>query len=123
MDNLTHGLVGLAIGALRKPDGGPGTGRTFSPTDKAVLFASVVAALSWQPPRVPMARAIAWELDLLGSHGMAAVDYPEMLALIAAGALRPDRLVERTVDLAEAARLLPVVDSSTLAGITVVVPG
>jgi len=44
MDNLTHGLVGLAIGALRRPDGGPGTGRAFSPTDKAVLVASVVAA-------------------------------------------------------------------------------
>ncbi|HEY0839177.1 MAG TPA: metal-dependent hydrolase [Vulgatibacter sp.] len=44
MDNLTHGLVGLAIGALRRPDGGPGTGRPFSPTDKAVLFGAVVAA-------------------------------------------------------------------------------
>jgi alcohol dehydrogenase len=33
-------------------------------------------------PRVPMERAIAWELDLLGSHGMAAVDYPPMLSLI-----------------------------------------
>ncbi len=44
MDNLTHGLLGLAIGALRRPDGGPGTGRRFSATDKAVLLASVVAA-------------------------------------------------------------------------------
>jgi alcohol dehydrogenase len=33
-----------------------------------------------QHPRVPMARAIAWELDLLGSHGMAAADYPAMRA-------------------------------------------
>jgi D-arabinose 1-dehydrogenase-like Zn-dependent alcohol dehydrogenase len=74
-------------------------------------------------PRVPMARAIGWELDLLGSHGMAAVDYPEMLALIEQGALRPDRLVERTIGLEEAAALLPVFDRATLAGITVVVPG
>ncbi|AKU92612.1 metal-dependent hydrolase [Vulgatibacter incomptus] len=44
MDNLTHGLLGLAIGALRRPDGGPGTGRPFSATDKAVLCASLVAA-------------------------------------------------------------------------------
>lgn len=74
-------------------------------------------------PRVPMARVIGWELDLLGSHGMAAVDYPAMLELIEQGALRPDLLVERSIDLDEAARLLPAFDRSTLAGITVVVPG
>ena len=74
-------------------------------------------------PRVPMARVIGWELDLLGSHGMAAADYPAMLDLVEQGALRPDRLVERTIGLDEAARLLPVFDQATLAGITVVTPG
>lgn len=57
MDNLTHGLLGLAIGALRRPDGprrptAPGAGprlggpgqRWSSPTDRAVLLACVVAA-------------------------------------------------------------------------------
>lgn len=72
--------------------------------------------------RVPTARAIAWELDLLGSHGMAATDYPEMLALIEAGALQPHRLVERTVGLDDAARLLPGLDRATVAGITVIDP-
>jgi alcohol dehydrogenase len=73
-------------------------------------------------PRVPMARVIAWELDLLGSHGMAAVDYPGMLALIESGALRPDRLIERVVDLDEAARLLPTFDRATPAGMTLIDP-
>ncbi len=53
---------------------------------------------------MPMARVIAWELDLLGSHGMAAVDYPEMLSLIESGALRPQELIEKVVGLGEAAR-------------------
>jgi len=44
MDNLTHGLLGLTIGALRRPDGGPGKNLPFSSTDKAVLVASFVAA-------------------------------------------------------------------------------
>lgn len=57
MDNLTHGLLGLAIGALRRPDGAdrptaPGDGprlsgpghRWSSPTDRAVLLGCVVAA-------------------------------------------------------------------------------
>ncbi|WP_139983739.1 zinc-binding dehydrogenase [Nocardioides litoris] len=73
-------------------------------------------------PRVPMDRVIAWELDLLGSHGMAAADYPEMMAMIADGRLAPQRLVERTVGLAEAAALLPGFDSAVVAGMTVVDP-
>ncbi|MFI8632826.1 zinc-dependent alcohol dehydrogenase family protein [Microbacterium sp. NPDC077663] len=71
---------------------------------------------------VPMARAIAWELDLLGSHGMAAEDYPGMLQLITRGALRPQDLVERTVSLAEAAELLPAMDTASPAGMTIIDP-
>lgn len=73
-------------------------------------------------PRVPMDRVIAWELDLLGSHGMAAVDYPALLDLVVAGSLRPGALVERTVGLEEAARLLPGFDRATVAGMTMVDP-
>jgi alcohol dehydrogenase len=71
---------------------------------------------------IPMARAIAWELDILGSHGMAAADYPGMLALIEAGTLRPQDLVERVVGLAEAALLLPHLDTATPAGMTMIDP-
>jgi alcohol dehydrogenase len=71
---------------------------------------------------IPMARAIAWELDILGSHGMAAVDYPGMLALIEAGTLRPQELVERVVGLDEAALLLPHLDTATPAGMTMIDP-
>lgn len=73
-------------------------------------------------PRVPMARVIAWELDLLGSHGMAATDYPEMLALIETGELQPQRLIERTIGLEEAARLLPAFDRTSVAGMTMIDP-
>lgn len=73
-------------------------------------------------PRVPLDRVIGWELDVLGSHGMAAADYPEMLDLIAQGALQPQRLVERTIGLDEAAALLPTFDSATVAGMTIVDP-
>jgi len=73
-------------------------------------------------PHVPMARAIAWELDLLGSHGMAAADYPGMLALIKRGVLAPERLIERTVGLAEGAALLPGLDQASPAGMTMIDP-
>ncbi|WP_313407483.1 zinc-binding dehydrogenase [Aeromicrobium sp.] len=73
-------------------------------------------------PRVPMARVIGWEIDVLGSHGMAAVDYPGMMALIESGALQPQRLIERTIGLEEAAALLPVFDQAKLAGMTIIDP-
>lgn len=73
-------------------------------------------------PRVPMARVIGWELDLLGSHGMAAADYPGMMALIERGSLHPHRLIERTIGLDEAAALLPGFDRAAVSGMTMVDP-
>jgi alcohol dehydrogenase len=73
-------------------------------------------------PRVPMARVIGWELDLLGSHGMAAADYPRMMALIEQGSLQPQRLIERTIGLDAAAAMLPGFDRATVAGMTMVDP-
>lgn len=73
-------------------------------------------------PRLPMSRVIAWELDLLGSHGMAAADYPGMMALIETGALQPQKLVERTIGLEEAAALLPTFDRANVSGMTMIDP-
>jgi alcohol dehydrogenase len=69
-----------------------------------------------------MARVIGWELDVLGSHGMAGAEYPAMMALIERGVLRPERLIERIVGLGEAAALLPGFDQATVAGMTMVDP-
>jgi alcohol dehydrogenase len=73
----------------------------------------------------PMGRVIAFELDLLGSHGMAAADYPEMLAMVESGVLRPDLLVERTVGLASgisALRAMGTTQGATIGGITIINP-
>jgi alcohol dehydrogenase len=73
-------------------------------------------------PRVPMGRVIAWEIDVLGSHGMAAADYPEMLELVASGVLRPQDLLDRVVGMAEAAALVPTMDTAPRAGMVVLDP-
>lgn len=73
-------------------------------------------------PAVPMDRVIGWELDVLGSHGMAAVDYPAMLRTLEVSALRPQDLVERVVGLSEGARLLPTVGTASPAGVTLIDP-
>jgi D-arabinose 1-dehydrogenase-like Zn-dependent alcohol dehydrogenase len=57
-------------------------------------------------PQLPMERVIALELQVLGSHGMAAHAYPELLGLITAGRLDPRRLVTRELTLDEAGAAL-----------------
>jgi len=71
---------------------------------------------------MPMARVIAWELNLLGSHGMAARDYPEMLVLVASGALDPSLLVKREVGIEEGAIALTDLDKQVTGGITIINP-
>jgi alcohol dehydrogenase len=81
-----------------------------------------VGLLPSGPTPLPMARVIGWELEILGSHGMAAHAYGPMMDLVATGALRPDLLVARTIDLAEAADALAGMDRSTAAGMTMIKP-
>ncbi|MGB7962405.1 MAG: alcohol dehydrogenase catalytic domain-containing protein [Propionicimonas sp.] len=69
---------------------------------------------------LPWDLVVARELRILGSHGMAAADYPVMLELILAGRLHPELLVGRVIgfdDLAEALRSMD--EPSELAGIAV----
>ena len=62
------------------------------------------------PTPLPMDDVIAQELSLHGTHGMAAADYPPMLALVADGTLRPDLLVSKIIGLAEAPAALTAMD-------------
>ncbi len=66
-----------------------------------------------------MDRVIAQELELYGSHGMAASGYARMLELVAAGRLDPARLVGRVVGLDDAGEALASMDGPG-AGMTVV---
>lgn len=73
-------------------------------------------------PGPPMDRVIAYELSVLGSHGMPARAYGPMLDLVAAGTLAPDRLVTRVIGLAETPAALAAMGSESPAGVTVIAP-
>ena len=75
-----------------------------------------------EPPRVPMDLVIGRELELLGAHGMAAHAYPEMLGLVAAGRLRPDKLVTARIGLEEVPEALMAMSGASPVGITVIEP-
>ena len=70
-----------------------------------------------------MHRVIARELQVLGSHGMAAHDYPELLAMAADGRIRPDLLIARTIALDEVPDAFSAIGSASQApGVTVITP-
>ena len=72
-------------------------------------------------PPLPMGLVVARELEIYGSHGMAARDYPAMLDLVASGALRPDLLVGSVIGLEDAGPALAAMSRpATSAGVTVV---
>lgn len=71
---------------------------------------------------LPMDRIVAWELEVYGSHGMAAHEYPAMLARVAAGELDPARLLGRVVELDEAPAALAEVGTARHPRMTVVAP-
>jgi len=71
-------------------------------------------------PAIDMAAVIGRELEIVGSHGMPAHAYPDMLAEIEAGRLHPDRLVSRVIELDEAPHALANLGSDRQPGATVV---
>lgn len=71
---------------------------------------------------LPMDRVIGWELEILGSHGMAAHAYPPMMELVRSGVLRPDLLVTSEIPLDAAPAALAAMGSAAGRGVTVIRP-
>lgn len=73
-------------------------------------------------PALPMELVVSRELELIGSHGMAAHAYPQMLDMIASGRLAPHLLIARTVTLAAITTELPFLAERSAAGMVVATP-
>ncbi len=71
-------------------------------------------------PPLPMSTVIGRELEILGSHGLSALDYPALLELVESGTLRPERLVRKRISLEQAGRELEAMGSFDTQGVTVI---
>lgn len=69
---------------------------------------------------IPMDRILADELEIIGSHGMQAHKYPEMLKMIVDGKLHPEKLIEKTITLEEAIVALPNMNKFQNKGVLVI---
>ncbi|MGW6982052.1 zinc-binding dehydrogenase [Streptomyces sp. NPDC054932] len=118
---LTGGGAHLSLDALGSPATAAasvaGLRRRGRHVQVGLLPAAAGAAV------LPMDRVIGRELEILGSHGMAAHAYPPMMELVRGGVLRPDLLVTSTIPLDAAPAALAAMGTATGAGITIILPG
>jgi len=114
----TGGGAHLSLDALGSPQTCRGSVESLRKRGRHVQVGLLPAAVGH--PAVPMDRVIAAELEIVGSHGMQAHEYPATLAAIAAGRVRPERLVTRRISLTQAADALVAMGNSSHPGVTVI---
>ncbi len=73
-----------------------------------------------QHPRVPMDRVLSNELEIIGSHGMQAFRYPEMMDMISRDKLQPQKLLGETITLQQSLQALTSMDRFNRVGVTVI---
>jgi D-arabinose 1-dehydrogenase-like Zn-dependent alcohol dehydrogenase len=121
--DLTGGGAHVSLDALGSPATAASSVESLRRRGRHVQVGLLLGAAATPP--LPMDRVVAHELEIYGSHGMAAHEYPAMLALVEDGTLRPDRLVGDVIGLDQAGDALAAMDRpAASAGMTVVrLPG
>jgi alcohol dehydrogenase len=117
---VSEGGVHVSVDAIGDAGVAATSVRSLRRRGRHVQVGLLIGAAAMTP--LPMDLVLAHELSIHGSHGMAARDYPAMLALVASGALQPARLVGATITLDDAGAALMVMDRDAGRGITVVTP-
>ncbi len=114
---VTGGGAHVSIDALGSPGTAANSVRSLRRRGRHVQAGLLLSG----PTPLPMDLVIARELEIYGSHGMAARDYPPMMAMVANGTLRPGLLIGAVIGLEGVGRALAAMDElSATAGMTVV---
>jgi D-arabinose 1-dehydrogenase-like Zn-dependent alcohol dehydrogenase len=118
---LTSGGVHISVDAVGSTSTAVASVSCLRPRGRHVQVGLLLGAQSTPP--LPMDRVVSHELEIHGSHGMPARDYPALLDLVECGVLRPDLLVSRVIGLQEAGSALAAMSlPAEGGGITVVRP-
>lgn len=116
---LTDGGAHVSLDAAGSPSAAVACLRGLRRRGRHVQVGLLLGAQSTPP--LPMDIVIARELEVYGSHGMAAHDYPPMLELVSTGLLQPGLLVGRVIGLDAAGDALAGMDRAGIcSGMTVV---
>ena len=71
-------------------------------------------------PNIPMDRVLADELEIIGSHGMQAYRYPDLMAMIEQKKLMPEKLVGKLISLEQSPAALVRMNQFGSTGVTVI---
>jgi alcohol dehydrogenase len=116
--DLTMGGAHLSIDALGIPETCTNSVNSLRKRGRHVQLGWMLGDDSTPP--IPMDRVMGNELEIIGSHGMQAHRYPDMMAMIEAGTLTPDRLIHETITLEQSIDALANFDAHRRVGITVI---
>jgi alcohol dehydrogenase len=116
--DLTQGGTHVSIDALGSTITSQHSIRSLRKRGRHVQIGLTLAEESWVS--IPMYEVLSKELTLVGSHGMQAHRYPDMLAMIANGKLNPKALIGKTVSLEQAGQELASMGSFTQQGVSVI---
>jgi D-arabinose 1-dehydrogenase-like Zn-dependent alcohol dehydrogenase len=117
---LTGGGAHLSLDALGSVRTAQQSIASLRPRGRHVQVGLLPPALG--PAAMPMHLVVAGELQVLGSHGLAAHAYPELLALVTSGRLRPADLISGVIGLDEAGPALHAMGQHPPTGVVVVHP-
>jgi len=118
IQELTGGGAHVSIDALGSSETCRNSVLSLRKRGRHVQLGLMVA--DYKDALIPMNLVIAKELELLGSHGMQAHQYPGMLDMIMSGRLQPKRLIGGTVSLEESLTALTSMTDFALTGVTVI---
>ncbi|MFG3304021.1 zinc-dependent alcohol dehydrogenase family protein [Streptomyces wuyuanensis] len=118
---LTGGGAHLSLDALGSPATCVASVQSLRRRGRHVQVGLLPSAAG--DPVVPMGRVVGEELEILGSHGMAAHAYGPMLEMVRSGVLRPDLLVTSVISLDAAPAALSAMGTAPGAGVTIIEPG
>ncbi|HPF46617.1 MAG: zinc-dependent alcohol dehydrogenase family protein [Alphaproteobacteria bacterium] len=108
----------ISIDALGNPVTCENSIRSLKKRGKHIQVGLLVADQS--KPGLPMDIVVANELEIIGSHGIQAYRYPELIGMIENGALSPEKLIGQTISLEQSIEALMNMDSFEGTGVTVI---
>jgi alcohol dehydrogenase len=115
---ITHGGAHVSIDALGHPEICFNSISSLRKRGRHVQVGLMEA--DGRQTSIPINLVVANELEILGSHGMQAHKYPEMLEMIRAGKLQPEKLIGKTISLDESLEELVNMNNFSGVGVTVI---
>lgn len=115
---LTHGGAHVSVDALGSALTSRNSIRSLQKRGRHVQIGLTMA--EDENVSIPMYEVLAKELHIVGSHGMAAHRYDDMLRLILSGKAQPKKLIGKTIALEQAGAELASMGQFTQQGVTVI---